>query len=133
MSTYKSFQDSKVWQDSRKLNKEIFTILESKNNSNLGYLTNHIFKTAGSVMDNIAEGFEREGNKELIQFLYFSKGSAGELQSQLIRAVDFGVIEETEFNQLNSNLIHILQQLSNFISYLKRSELKGNKYKVELK
>lgn len=129
MSTYKSFKEAKVWQESRKLNIDLFSVLSEKSKLDVGFLVNHLFKTAGSVMDNIAEGFEREGNKELIYFLAISKGSAGELQSQLIRANDFGIVSDVELERLNESIDQILKQLSNFIRYLKQSKIKGNKFK----
>lgn len=128
MATYKSFEDLKVWQNSRDLNKLLFQLLKTKNSIELGFLKNHILKTAGSIMDNIAEGFERGGNKELIQFLYISKGSAGELRSQIYRAVDNELIEGQIAQELFQKLLSISAQLSLFIQYLKKSELKGDKF-----
>lgn len=128
MATYKNFEDLKVWQNARDLNRLLFQILRTKNNIELGFLKNHILKTAGSIMDNIAEGFERGGNKELIQFLYISKGSAGELRSQIYRAVDNELIENQIAQSLFEKLLSISSQLSLFIQYLKKSELKGDKF-----
>ena len=129
MSTYSKFEDLKVWADSRKLNKLMSELIASKEDRNSGYLINHLFKTAGSVMDNIAEGFEREGNKEFINFLSISKGSAGELRSQFYRALDFAIINKNEFDILTERAISISVQLSFFMKYLKSSTIKGNKFK----
>ena len=79
-------------------------------------------------MDNIAEGFERGGKKEFIQFLFISKGSAGELRSQLIRAKDLGYIGIVEFEELYASSLSLSKQLGGFIKYLKQSSFKGSKY-----
>lgn len=129
MATLSRFEDLKIWQESRLLNKCLFDLLLVQDDRKYGFLINHIFKTTGSIMDNIAEGFEREGNKEFIQFLSIAKGSAGELRSQIYRAMDLKLILEKDFDQLQSQLLSISSQISLFINYLKKSEFKGNKFK----
>ncbi|MCE2712423.1 MAG: four helix bundle protein [Cryomorphaceae bacterium] len=129
MGTLNRFEDLKVWKDARILNKELFSIFLNKDTNKYGFLGNHIFKTSGSIMNNIAEGFEREGNKEFIQFLAIAKGSSGELRSQLYRALDLGLIIETDHATILDRLTHISAQINLFISYLKKSEFKGNKFK----
>jgi four helix bundle protein len=129
MATLNRFEDLKIWQDARRFNKNLFSVLLLVDDVKFGFLKNHLFKTSGSIMDNIAEGFEREGNKEFIQFLYYSKGSAGEIRSQLYRAFDLNLISKENFNDLSKQLLNISSQLSLFINYLKNSEFKGAKFK----
>ncbi|MCR9172538.1 MAG: four helix bundle protein [bacterium] len=128
MAVYKSFEDLKVWNDSRELNKMLFDILKEKDDKIYGFLVNHIYKTGGSIMDNIAEGFERDGNKEFIHFLSISKASAGELKSQLYRALDSEVINQTQLKDLTSKVNHIIAQLVQFMKYLQSSNRRGNKF-----
>ncbi|MFD2552356.1 four helix bundle protein [Bizionia sediminis] len=129
MSKISTFEDLNVWVMSRELNKTMFTMLADKDDKLYGFLINHLFKTSGSVMDNIAEGFERGGNKEFILFLSYSKGSAGELRSQFYRALDMAVINKSEFDILQALVSDISKQLSLFMNYLKNSNYKGSKFK----
>lgn len=129
MSTFKTFEEIVAWQKARELNKVVGQYIDTGRFKSNYRLINQIEGSAGSIMDNIAEGFERNGNQEFLQFLYVSKGSCGEFRSQLYRAVDRGYITESEFEQLYSlskEVIHLLQKL---INYLETSELKGVKYK----
>ena len=129
MSAVTSFEELYIWQVSREFCKNIFGITNHEQFFKDFKLKDQIRASSGSIMDNIAEGFERNGNKEFVQFLYIAKGSCGETRSQLYRALDSKYIIDEEFNVLKQKAIHLSQSIENFIKYLKQSELTGSKYK----
>jgi four helix bundle protein len=129
MSKVERFEDLKVWQMARELCREIHELTLKESFSKDFRLIGQIKGSSGSIMDNIAEGFERDGNKEFIQFLSISKGSSGEVRSQLYRAIDNEYISQKEFETVYEKSLEVSKMLKGFIVYLKESELKGNKYK----
>lgn len=118
-----SFEDLQVWKDSRILVKSIYQLTsDSKFSKDFG-LREQIQRASVSIMNNIAEGFERNNNKEYIKFLGYSKGSAGEVRSMLYVATDLGYISQDSFNMHYQMAINIITQISNFIKYLKKSSI----------
>lgn len=127
--TIKKFEDLEIWQESRILCKMIFE-LTNQNPFNLDYkFKDQIRSASGSIMDCIAEGFEREGNKEFRQFLSISKGSCGEVKSQLYRANDFNYINKSQLEELLLLTDNLSKKIYSLSSYLKKSDYKGNKFK----
>ncbi|HUC79571.1 MAG TPA: four helix bundle protein [Flavisolibacter sp.] len=129
MATFRSFEEIKAWQKARQLNQKIGEYIDTGRFKQNFRLVGQIEGSAGSIMDNIAEGFERSGNKEFLQFLYISKGSCGELRSQLYRALDRKYILEEEFEALFALAKEVIAMLQKLIDYLKDSDLKGVKFK----
>ena len=118
-----SFEDLQVWQDSRILVKSIYQLTSDGKFSKDFGLREQIQRASVSIMNNIAEGFERNNNKEYIKFLGYSKGSAGEVRSMLYVATDLGYISQDSFNVHYQMAINIITQISNFIKYLKKSSI----------
>jgi four helix bundle protein len=115
----KTFEDLKVWQDSREFVKSIYELTASESFKKDYGLKDQIQRASVSIMNNIAEGFERNNNKEFVVFLKYSKGSAGEIRSMLYVALDLNYISKSIFDGYHKNVIEIITQISNFIKYLK--------------
>jgi four helix bundle protein len=131
MGSIQSFEDLKVWQKARILSKDIHHLTKTNDYTGDLSLKRQIKNSSGSIMDNIAEGFERGGNKEFIQFLYIAKGSCAELRSQLYRSLDTEIISELDCNNFIVRSIEISSMLQSFIKYLKNCDIKGDKYLLE--
>lgn len=128
MSKIEKFEDLKVWQKSREINLKIYQL------SNKGVfakdfgLRDQIRRASVSILSNIAEGFERNGNKEFGQFLSVAKASAGEVRSQLYIAKDLEYVSDAEFTEVVNGLLEISKMINGLMSYLKTTEMKGSKF-----
>lgn len=127
MSKAQKFEDLAIFQMSRELCKAIYAITKEGDFCRDVRFVHQIHASAGSVMDNIAEGFERDGNKEFINFLYIAKGSCGEVRSQIIRASDVGFIDNDTATKLYNECLNLSKAISKFISSLKSSPITGLK------
>ena len=129
MATIQRFEDLLIWQKSRTLCQQIFEFVKKEPFSKDYKLVSQINSSSGSTMDNIAEGFERGGRNEFIQFLSIAKGSAGEVKSQLYRAIDRKYISKTEFDSSFDLADNICKGCNGMIAYLNTSVFKGEKFK----
>ncbi len=128
MATFKSFEDIEAWQRARELCSSIYELTVVGNFSKDFSLKDQINRSAGSTMDNIAEGLERGGNREFIQFLAIARGSIGEVRSPLYRAKDRHYIESENFTQLFEKAIVISKLITSLMKYLQQSDFKGMKF-----
>ncbi len=131
MSEIHKIEDLRVWQNARILCKIIYTLTHKEDFEKDFRFVQQIRAAAGSIMDNIAEGYGRGGNKEFIQFLSIAKGSTQEVLSQLYRAYDVQYITEQEFIETKQLLNTISVMLHNLLERLKQSDIKGSKYNKE--
>lgn len=130
MAAVRDFEELSIFQKARELSKKIYPITQRGDFKNDFRFVQQIRAAAGSIMDNIAEGFERTGNKEFLNFLYIAKGSCGEVRSQLIRANDIGYITPEEYDELYTECRKLSAGIMNFIKEIKSSEMEGAKYKA---
>lgn len=130
MSTILNFEDLKVWQKSRLLCQCIHQLTSSGKFARDFALIDQINRSAGSVMDNIAEGFGRLGNNEFINFLTYSNASALECKSQLYRAFDKNYISQEKQEELFYLIEEILKMINSLITYLGKTNFRGQKFKA---
>ncbi|MBI1781246.1 MAG: four helix bundle protein [Sphingobacteriales bacterium] len=129
MATINNFEDLEIWQEARRMYQKVLVLLNNTALEKNLKFKNQISEAAGSVMDNIAEGFERDSRLEFINFLSYSKGSAGETRSQLYRGFDYGYWDDKTLNEMNAEYKSLASHIANFIKYLNSSNVKGQKFK----
>ena len=128
MATVRDFEELAIFQKARELSKKIYPITQKEEFKYDSRFVQQIRAAAGSIMDNIAEGFERGGNKEFLNFLYIAKGSCGEVRSQIIRASDVGFIDNDTSTRLYNDCIGLSKAISAFVKSLKTSGYRGSKH-----
>ena len=129
MSKIERFEDIIAWQKARILTKEIYASTKIGQFAKDFGLKGQIQRASVSSMANIAEGFERGGDKELIQFLSTAKGSSGEVKSHLYVALDQDYVSSKTFDQLYAKADEVSRLISGFMTYLTASQLRGHKFK----
>jgi len=133
MATINNFEELRVWQKARILCQEIYEIIEKEKFCKDYKLKDQINGSSGSVMDNIAEGFGRQGNNEFINFLTISNRSVLEVKSQLYRALDRKYITPEKFDELEKLIEEISKMIAALIIYLDKSDFRGKKFKAREK
>ena len=121
MAAFKTFEEINAWQNARVLVKDIYAMTRCGDFSKDYGLRDQIQRAAVSICSNIAEGFERRGNKEFINFLWIAKGSSAEVCSQLYNARDLGYITEEKFKNMYDSAKQIGGMLFNLITVLSSS------------
>ncbi|MFA9191199.1 four helix bundle protein [Flavobacterium sp. FZUC8N2.13] len=129
MATISKFEELEIWQKAREICQYVELLIQTTTLQTNYSLKNQIDRSSGFIMDNIAEGFERNGNREFIQFLSIAKGSAGEAKSQSYRAFDKKLISEEQHSKLNEMIEIEKNKIGSMMNYLNNCEIKGLKFK----
>ena len=129
MGKIQKFEDILAWQKARELTREVYAHSKTGVFAKDFGLKDQIQRASVSIMGNVAEGYDRGGDKEFIQFLSVSKGSCGEVKSHLYVALDQQYINSPQFNQLYNSADEVGRLLGGFMAYLKQSDLRGRKFK----
>jgi four helix bundle protein len=128
MAKIERFEDIDAWKKARELTKVIYEVTAQGKLATDFSLRDQLRRAAVSIMANIAEGFEREGNKEFRQFLATAKGSAGEVKALLYVVLDGGLISTEQFHRIRALADDVSRLLAGFLRYLKTSDKKGSKF-----
>ena len=129
MATIVRFEDLEAWKIARELTREIYRVTSADKFSRDFGLRDQLRRASVSIMSNIAEGFERDGNREFCNFLSIGKGSAGEVRAQLYVAFDQGYISRDEFELLCQKATDSGRMIAGLANYLRRSGFSGIKFK----
>lgn len=129
MARITKFEDIESWKRARTLTKEIYELTSTGEFKRDFGLKDQIRRASVSILSNIAEGFERGGDREFLQFLAVAKGSCGEVRAQLYVALDQGYFSVGRFETLCEAATEVGQLLSGLMKYLKQSDLRGSKYR----
>ena len=129
MATLERFEDLDVWKKARELTKFIYRATSTGEFARDFGLRDQIRRAAVSILSNIAEGFERNGNREFLQFLSLAKGSCGEVRAQLYVAFDQAYITDVQLQNLVEKAVEISRLIAGLMKYLQTSSIRGSKYR----
>lgn len=133
MSAIKQFEELEIWQIARRVSRKVYPLTLKEPICREYRLADQMKGSCGSVMDNIAEGFDRGSRLEFINSLGVARGESGELKSQLYRCLDNHFINQQLFDELYAELDLLIRKISSFIDYLNKSSIKGQKFKDRTK
>lgn len=133
MPAIKRFEDLEIWQIARRISQKVYPLTLKEPICREYRLADQMKGSCGSVMDNIAEGFDRGSRLEFINSLGVARGESGELKSQLYRCLDNHFINQQLFDELYAELDQLIRKISSFIGYLNKSSIKGQKFKDRAK
>ncbi|MEK6336942.1 MAG: four helix bundle protein [Acidobacteriota bacterium] len=131
MATFKTFEEIDAWKKARELTKRIYAVSGTGDFAKDFGLKDQIRKASVSIMSNIAEGFDRSGTGEFVQFLAIAKGSAAEVTSQLYVALDQDYVDQKIFAELRALGMETGNMIGGLMKYLRRSGIRGTKYKTQ--
>src|ERR1044072_8149852 len=130
MSSFRRFEEIEAWKLARVLTNDIYDVT-SKSLFNRDYaLRDQMRRASISIVSNMAEGYERDGDKEFVQFLFVAKGSCGEVRAQLYLAHDRQYLCDEEFHALSDKATELSCVIAGLIKYLRNSQISGRKYKI---
>jgi four helix bundle protein len=130
MPTFRRFDEIEAWQKSRALTRVVYELSGRGSFARDFGLRDKIRRAAVSIMANIAEGFERDGTGEFIQFLAIAKGSSAEVLSHAYVALDQGFITKNDFDELVAKTSEVGRMIAALMAYLRKSGTRGLKFKV---
>lgn len=129
MATIQKFEELEIWKKARILSTKVYPLTFKEPVSSDFRIKDQMRGSSGSIMDNIAEGFERGSKLEFINSLTIAKGETGELKSQLYRCLDNNYITQKLFDELYNLADELTKMITSFINYLNKTNIKGQKFK----
>jgi four helix bundle protein len=130
MATFRRFDEIEAWQKARVLTRLIYELSGRGLFGRDFALRDQIRRAAISIMANIAEGFERDGTGEFVQFLAIAKASSAEVLSHAYVALDQAFITQKQFDELASKAAEVNPMIAGLMTYLRRSGTRGLKFKA---
>jgi four helix bundle protein len=129
VATIQKFEDLEIWKKARLLCERVYPLTFTKPIAEDFRYKDQLRGAVGSIMDNIAEGFERGSQFEFINSLTIAKGEVGEFKSQLYRGLSIQYFSQELFSELYALADELTKMITSFISYLNKTDIKGQKFK----